>query len=203
MKRMALLMALGTVLFGAAARASAEAVVDEPAPAFSASDLSGANRTLDEFKGKFIVLEWFNPECPFVKKHYDSGNMQRLQKAWTGKGAAWVTVASSASGKQGHVTAAQARDVLAKWNAAPTAFILDENGAVGRQYGAKTTPHIYIINPEGKLIYAGAIDDKPSADKADIEGAVNYVDATLTKALAGEPVSVSSTKPYGCSVKYN
>jgi peroxiredoxin len=196
-------LAASVVFFGGAALARAEAVVGEPAPAFSRQDLDGTNRTLDEFNGKLLVLEWFNPECPFVKKHYESGNMQQLQRAWTGKGVAWVTVLSSAPGKQGHLTPEQARGVLASWKAAPTAFLIDEDGAIGRRYGAKTTPHIFIINPKGVVIYAGAIDDKPSADKADIRGATNYVDETLTKAAAGEPVAVSSTKPYGCSVKYN
>jgi peroxiredoxin len=190
-------------VFGNAPLARAAAVVGESAPPISASDVNGVNRTLDEFSGKFVVLEWFNPECPFVKKHYESGNMQQLQKAWASKGVAWVTVASSAPGKEGHLTAAQAKDQLARWKAAPTAFILDEDGAIGRRYGAKTTPHIFIINPKGTVIYAGAIDDKPSADPADIDGAVNYVDETLVKAMAGEPAAVSSTKPYGCSVKYN
>ncbi len=157
---------------------------------------------LSSYKGKYVVLEWMNPECPFIRKHYGTGNMQALQKEAVQKGAVWFSVDSSAAGKQGHLTAEQARVFQQEENNAATAILLDSDGAVGRLYGAKTTPHMFVINPAGVLIYAGAIDDKPSADPDDVKTAVNYVRQALNEAMAGKPVSVAQTKSYGCSVKY-
>lgn len=180
----------------------AAAVAGEPAPAFQLPDAGGKTRSLEEFKGKFVVMEWLNPDCPFVRKHYDSGNMQRLQETYTGKGVTWLSINSSAPGKQGHLTPETAKAFVAERGAVSTAILLDPDGTVGRAYGAKTTPHMFIINPQGVLIYAGAIDDTPSPDPADVEGARNYVAAALDAALAGEPVATPQSKPYGCSVKY-
>ena len=182
--------------------AGAEAVVGEPAPEFSLTDAHGTARSLAEFQGKFVVLEWFNNDCPFVGKHYNSGNMQALQADATGRGVVWLTMASSAPGRQGHLTREQALAVIAERDAHQTALLLDPDGVVGRLYGAKTTPHLFLISPEGRVLYAGAIDDRPSTDPADVPGATNYVRQALNEALAGKPVSVPSTKSYGCSVKY-
>jgi peroxiredoxin len=184
------------------AAASAGAVVGQPAPAFNLPDASGGQEALSSFKGKYVVLEWVNFECPFVGKHYGSGNMQKLQKTYTGKGVVWLSINSSAGGKQGALDAAKATALVKEKGAAPTAFLLDSEGAVGQAYGAKTTPHMFIIDPSGKLIYNGAIDDRPSTDKADIATARNYVQAALDEAMAGKPVTTTSSQPYGCSVKY-
>lgn len=182
--------------------AAAAPTVGAAAPAFSVKDTQGKARTLGEFKGKYVVLEWHNQGCPFVKKHYDTGNMQQLQKQVTGEGAVWLTVISSAPDKQGHVSPAEADAYVKEQSAAPTAVLLDEDGTVGREYGAKTTPHMFVIDDKGVLVYAGAIDDKPSADKDDVKGASNYVLAAFHEAKAGKPVATPSTAPYGCSVKY-
>ncbi len=176
--------------------------VGQPAPAFTATDSKGHQHSLAEYKGKFVVLEWHNQGCPYVGKHYGSGNMQKLQKYWTGKGVIWLTVISSAPGEQGYVTAAQENDYVKKMNAAPTAVLLDPKGELGHLYGAKTTPHMFVINPQGQLIYDGAIDDKPTTDQSDIAGATNYVTAALAQAAVGKPVAVATSRPYGCSVKY-
>jgi hypothetical protein len=149
-----------------------------------------------------VVLEWHNNGCPYTQKHYESGNMQRLQKEWTSKGVIWLTVISSAAGQQGYVTAAQENEYLKKMNAGPTAALLDPQGEVGRLYAAKTTPHMFIINPAGALIYDGAIDDKPTTEESDIASAKNYVSQALEEATAGKAVSVPTSRPYGCSVKY-
>lgn len=184
------------------ATASAGAVVGQPAPAFNLPDANGGQEALSSFKGKYVVLEWVNFECPFVGKHYGSGNMQKLQKTYTGKGVVWLSINSSAGGKQGALDATKASALVKEKGAAPTAFLLDSEGAVGQAYGAKTTPHMFIIDPSGKLIYNGAIDDRPSTDKADIATARNYVQAALDEAMAGKPVTTTSSQPYGCSVKY-
>lgn len=176
--------------------------VGQPAPDFTATDSNGHQHSLAQYKGKFVVLEWHNQGCPYVGKHYGSGNMQKLQKYWTSKGVIWLTVISSAPGEQGYVTAAQENDYVKKMNAAPTAVLLDPRGELGHLYGAKTTPHMFVINPQGQLIYDGAIDDKPTTDKSDIAGAPNYVTAALEQALVGKPVAVATSRPYGCSVKY-
>lgn len=176
--------------------------VGEPAPDFTATDSYGHQHDLAQYKGKFVVLEWHNQGCPYTQKHYDSGNMQKLQKEWTSKGVVWFTVISSAPGQQGYVTATQENDYVKRVGAAPTAVLLDPNGDLGHLYGAKTTPHMFVINPQGQLIYDGAIDDKPTTDQSDIAGAASYVSAALEEAMAGKPVVVATTRPYGCSVKY-
>jgi len=176
--------------------------VGDPAPGFSSVDSTGKTQKLSDYKGKYVVLEWHNQGCPYTKKHYESGNMQRLQKAWTAKGVVWLTVISSAPGKQGFVTPAQENDYLKKMNAVPTAVLMDPAGTLGRLYDAKTTPDMYIIDPKGTLIYHGAIDDKPTTDQSDIAGARNYVNAALSEAMSGKPVAETATRPYGCSVKY-
>ena len=148
------------------------------------------------------MLEWWNPECPFVGKHYGSGNMQRLQKEWTAKGVVWLTVNSSAAGQQGHVDGPRAMSLMSERHGASTAVLLDPTGAVGRAYGAKTTPHMFVIDAKGTVVYAGGIDDKPSTDTADVATAKNYVAAALAEVTAGRPVTVASSQPYGCGVKY-
>lgn len=193
---------IATALAVAAAGALAQATVGQPAPAFTAVDTAGKTVSLTDFKGKHVVLEWVNPGCPFVVKHYDSSNMQGTQKEAAAKGVVWLAINS---------TAPEAKDFLApaalsKWmqghKAAATATLMDADGKVGKAYGARTTPHMYIINPAGMLVYAGAIDSKPSSNPADIPGATNHVKVALAETLAGKPVSVATTKPYGCSVKY-
>jgi peroxiredoxin len=181
---------------------AAAAAVGQPAPGFTLADSNGNSHALSSFKGKLVVLEWVNYDCPFVKKHYESGNMQKLQKAYTGQGVVWLAVNSSAPGKQGNFSPEQIDARSKQHGFAATAYLIDADGTVGRAYGAKTTPHMFVIDPDGKLIYAGGIDDKPSTDQADIETATNYVEAALGEALAGKPVSTTSSRPYGCSVKY-
>ena len=174
----------------------------EAAPNFTATDSYGHPHSLAQYKGKYVVLEWHNQGCPYTKKHYNSGNMQKLQKLWTSRGVIWFTVISSAPGEQGYVTAQQENDYVKRIGAAPTAVLLDPGGQLGHLYGAKTTPHMYVIDPQGQLIYEGAIDDKPTVEQSDIAGAVNYVTAALEESKAGKPVAVTATRPYGCSVKY-
>jgi hypothetical protein len=176
--------------------------VGEPAPDFTATDTNGKVHKLSEYRGKFVVLEWTNRGCPYTQKHYNSGNMQRLQREWTGKGIIWLTVISSAPGEQGYVTAPEENAYLQEVKAAPTAVLLDPSGAVGHLYDAKTTPHMFIVNSQGTLIYNGAIDDRPTTDLSDINGAKNHVSASLQEATSGKPVSNPTTRPYGCSVKY-
>jgi peroxiredoxin len=176
--------------------------VGEAAPDFQASDSNGRMHQLSRYRGKFVVLEWHNNGCPYTRKHYESGNMQRLQKDWTGKGVVWFTVISSAPGQQGYVTAQQENDYLRQMNASPTAALLDPQGDVGRLYSAKTTPHMFVVNPAGMLVYDGAIDSRATTDKADVQSAKNYVSQALEEATAGKPVSVPTSRPYGCSVKY-
>jgi len=176
--------------------------VGGPAPNFTATDSNGKPHTLSSYRGKFVVLEWHNQGCPYTKKHYDSGNMERLQKEWTQKGVVWFTVISSAPGTQGYVTAGQENDYMQRMHAAPTAALLDPTGDLGHLYDAKTTPHMFVINPDGVLIYDGAIDDKPTPDPADIATSRNYVSLALTEAMAGKPVDTPTSRPYGCSVKY-
>jgi hypothetical protein len=176
--------------------------VGERAPDFTATDSNGTVHKLSEYAGKYVVLEWHNRGCPFTAKHYNSGNMQRLQHEWTARGVIWLTVISSAPGKQGYITAADENAFLKEANAAPTAVLLDPTGALGHRYDAKTTPHMFIIDPQGTLIYNGAIDDRATTDAVDIAGSKNYVSLALGEALAGKPVSNPSTRPYGCSVKY-
>ena len=193
--------ALALALVAGSFLASA-ATPNGPAPPFTGIDTKGRTHTLAEFRGKWVVLEWHNNGCPYVKKHYGSDNMQRLQRTWTARGVVWLTVISSAPGMQGYVTAADADAFAAQANAAPTAILLDPRGEIGHLYDARTTPEMYVVNPQGTLIYSGAIDDKPSTNPADIATAANYVSAALTEAMAGKPVTRPATRPYGCSVKY-
>jgi hypothetical protein len=185
------------------APAAAAPVVGQPAPNFKVADTSGKPVTLSDFRGKTVVLEWSNPECPFVKKHYSSGNMQKAQGAAARDGVVWLTINSSAPGKQGYMNGAQAKTFVTKAGARPTAYLLDPRGVVGRVYAAKTTPHMYIINKAGTLVYAGGIDDKPTPNPADVAAARNHVLAALSELKAGEAISVATSRPYGCSVKYS
>lgn len=187
---------------GATPAAYAAVTVGKPAPAFELTDSNGKAVHLSDFKGKYVVLEWVNFDCPFVKKHYGSGNMQGLQKEYTKKDVVWLSICSSAPGKQGYVKGPEANALVKEKKAAPSDFLLDPAGKVGKTYGAKTTPHMFVINPKGVLIYEGAIDDKPSTKQADISEATNYVVATLDAALAGKAIDPSVTQPYGCNVKY-
>lgn len=176
--------------------------VGAPAPAFELKDVDGKTRSLAELKGKTVVLEWTNDGCPFVKKHYNSGNMQALQAQAAKDGVVWVTINSSAPGKQGHVDGKGAKELLAKHKATPAMYLLDPEGKVGKLYGAQTTPHMYVIDKDGTLVYMGAIDDKPTTDVADVKTATNYVTAALAELKAGKPISKPATRAYGCSVKY-
>jgi peroxiredoxin len=185
-----------------AAPASAAPVLGKPAPNFKVADVNGRAVTLSDFRGKTVVLEWNNPGCPFVQKHYDSGNMQKAQAAAARDGVVWLTINSSAPGKQGHMSGAEAKSFVAKAGARPAAYLLDPRGVVGKVYEAKTTPHMYIVNKAGTLVYVGGIDDKPTKDAADIKGARNHVLVALSEIKAGKPVSVASSRPYGCAVKY-
>jgi len=198
--------ALGIVGGGALLLNGGEAVASVAtggqAPAFSAPDADGQTRTLAEFRGRTVILEWTNHGCPYVRKHYDSRTMQTLQQEATADGIVWLQIISSAPGEQGHLDAAGARARVQTDAAHPTATLLDPAGTIGRAYGAMTTPHMYIINPEGVLVYQGAIDDRPSARPASLEGATNYVRAALTDLAAGRAVQTAQTTPYGCNVKY-
>jgi peroxiredoxin len=185
------------------AAALAAPPIGSQAPNFRVADANGKAVSLDQFKGKTVVLEWNNPGCPYVKKHYDSGNMQRTQAAARKDGVVWLSVNSGAAGNQGHMNGAQAKAFVAAQKAQPTAYLLDHAGTVGKSYGAVTTPHMYIIDKAGKLVYAGGIDDKATASKDDIAGARNHVLAALGEIKAGKKVSVATSRPYGCSVKYS
>jgi len=191
--KLLLAAALTTAFTGAAL---AQAVVGKPAPAITATDASGKTVNLADYKGKYVVIEWTNPDCPFVQKHYDSGNMPATQKKATAQGVTWLSIQ----------TAAPSASELQAWQkdkgAAPTATLLDPDGKVARSYRARTTPHMYIVDPQGTVIYTGAIDSKPTANPADIKGATNYVNLALGEALAGKPLSQPATQAYGCSVKY-
>lgn len=199
---------LQTVVFAAAtlgaASAFAVATVGQPAPAFTATDTSGKTVSLADFKGKHVVLEWVNPGCPYVKKHYDSAaGMPGTQKEATGKGVVWLAINSTHTGAYDYLPP----DKLSAWmkdkGGAPTATLMDVDGKVGKAYGARTTPHMYVIDTAGKLVYAGAIDSKPSANPDDVKTATNHVKVALAESLAGKPVSTPVTRAYGCSVKYS
>jgi hypothetical protein len=179
-----------------------ELQIGTAAPNFRSSDTNGRSVSLSDFRGKTVVLEWSNPECPSVKKHYESGNMQKTQAAAAADGVVWLTINSSGEGKQGYMTPAEAKAFTAGQQSRRTAYLLDPEGVVGRSYGAKATPHMYVINSGGTLVYRGGIDDKPGEDEADIKGARNHVLAALSELKAGSPVSVATSRPYGCSVKY-
>jgi peroxiredoxin len=197
-----LLTALLTFAGSTALFATDSPAVGTTAPDFSLTDSKGKTQSVSQYKGKYVVLEWFNPGCPFVQKHYGSGNMQKLQEEFTGKGVVWLTVDSSAPGLEGYLTAAQANAKMAEWKTKQSALVLDPDGKAGRSYGAKNTPHMFVINPEGKIVYEGAIDSKATPNPADITSSTNYVKVALDESLSGKTVSNANTKPYGCSVKY-
>ncbi len=202
MKKLFIATALALAAATAATATFAAATVGQPAPAFTAMDTAGKSVSLADFKGKHVVLEWVNPGCPFVVKHYSSANMQGTQKEAAAKGVVWLAINSTAP----DATDFKAPAAMAQWmqaqKAAATATLTDADGKVGKAYGARTTPHMYIINPAGTLVYAGAIDSKPTSNVADIANATNHVKVALAESLAGKPVSVATTRPYGCSVKY-
>ena len=181
----------------------AETEVGRSAPNFTLPDSNGKTHSLADFKGKYVVLEWYQPDCPFVRKHYRSGNMQSLQKEYTGKGVVWLSVNSSAPGEEGNYPAEKLNQIAASDGAARTALLLDPDGKVGHLYGAKTTPDMYVIDPNGTLVYEGAIDDKRSVDLGDVKTATNYVKTALEASMTGKTVPTAATRPYGCSVKYS
>ena len=191
-----------TLLSLLAGGALAAATVGESAPPFSATDTAGRKVSLADFKGKTVVLEWTNPGCPFVQKHYRSANMQATQKAAAARGVVWLSVNSTAVGDTDYKTPVEMGVWMQQQRGTPSATLMDSDGKVGRAYGARTTPHMYIVDPAGKLVYAGGIDDKPSTNVADVARANNYVKAALNESLAGRPISQATTRPYGCSIKY-
>jgi peroxiredoxin len=201
MKTKLLLTAVATFIAGAIYAADVPPV-GTAAPDFSLTDSNGKAHSLSQYKGKYVVLEWFNPECPFVKKHYGSDNMQKLQQEYTSKGVVWLTIDSNAPGAEGNMTPEQAQKIMSSWKTHQTALLLDPESKVARSYGAKNTPDMIVINPEGKIVYEGAIDNKATPNPNDIPSSTNYVKAALDESLAGKPVSNPTTKPYGCSVKY-
>jgi peroxiredoxin len=179
-----------------------QAEIGAQAPGFTLNAADGDKHSLADFEGKYVVLEWLNFGCPFVGKHYGSGHMQELQKTYTDKGVVWLSIVSSAPGKQGYYPPKEMVKQKKKHNGNMTAILLDPEGTVGKTYGATVTPHMYIINPDGELIYRGGIDNRPTTDEADIKGATNYVEKALTAAMNGEEVSPKRAKPYGCTIKY-
>ncbi len=191
--------AAGAVVAGPAL---ASAAVGQPAPAFSAVDTAGKTVSLADFKGRHVVLEWVNPGCPYVRKHYDTQNMQATQKGAAGQGVVWLSINSTTSEHGDYLAPSQMAAWMTQQGAAAAATLMDEDGSVGRAYGARTTPHMYVIDPQGTLVYAGAIDSKPTANKADIATAVNHVNVALAESLAGKPVGTPSTRAYGCTIKY-
>jgi peroxiredoxin len=203
MTRRSLIIAAGlcAALMTAAASAAAPEV-GKPAPDFTGTDTAGKTWDLADLRGTPVILEWTNHDCPYVVKHYESGNMQALQQEAAEAGYTWLSVISSAPGKQGHVSAAQADELTESRGAAPTAVLLDPEGNIGKAYGARTTPHMFVIDADGTLVYMGGIDDKPTTNIADVEGAQNYVRLAMADLAAGEPVGNAVTRPYGCSVKY-
>ncbi len=197
-----ILLAAAALFATAVAAVHAAPAPGQPAPDFSLTDAAGKKHALSEYKGKYVVLEWTNPECPFVRKHYGSGNMPKLQKAARDKGVVWLAIDSSAAGKEGYLSPDAAKAAAKKEYANCSDLLLDPDGATGKLYGAKATPHMFVIDPKGTLVYAGAIDSIPSADAGDIAKATNYVQTALDEALANQPVKTAATKAYGCSVKY-
>lgn len=192
--------ALGLTAYAHAASGGPQ--VGKPAPAFTAVDSKGQTVKLADLRGKTVVLEWTNHDCPYVRKHYNSGNMQKLQSEAANDGVVWLSVISSMPGSQGHVSGDEADALTAKRKAAPTHVLIDEKGAIGMQYGARVTPHMYVINAEGTLVYMGGIDDKPTASVSDVNGATNYVREALAAVKKGEAVPTTTSRPYGCSIKY-
>lgn len=185
--------------------AAAQVRINEPAPDFTLPDSNNEIRTLSEYKGKIVILEWTNHLCPFVKKHYKSNNMQALQKKYAGEKndkVVWLTIISSAEGKEGYVRPYEANQIAKQNDAVPNAILLDSFGKVARMYRARTTPHMYIVDKDGILVYQGAIDNRPTKDPRDIPGATNYIQVAMDELLAGQKVSLGATQPYGCSIKY-
>lgn len=204
MKRRSFTLAAAAVALPLLAAPAFAVTIGQPAPAFELKDTSGKTVKLADFKGKHVVLEWVNPGCPFVVKHYGSQNMQGLQKTYTARDVVWLSVNSTAKSASDYLEPTALNTKLVKeWGAAPTAVLMDESGKVGRAYAAKTTPHMYVIDPAGKLVYAGGIDDKRTSNPADVKTANNFVKAALTESMAGKPVSTPTATPYGCSVKYD
>ena len=191
-----------SAVFLIAGLAAAQATLDKPAPNFTGQGSDGKMYTLADYRGKFVVLQWYNRDCPFIHKHYDSGNMQKLQDIYGKKGVIWFEILSSAPGKEGYMTAAEAQENRGKSGTKSIATLVDPEGTIGKLYAAKSTPHMFVIDPKGILIYQGAIDDHATADASDIPSSKNYVVAALDEAMAGKPVSNPSTRPYGCGVKY-
>jgi len=199
----ALVVGTASTLLPARPAWAAPAKVGEPAPAFTVNATTGSPVSLAAYKGKVVVLEWTNHDCPYVRKHYETGNMQGLQREATGQGVVWLTVISSSEGAQGYVTPPQADELTTSRKAAPTAVLLDTKGVAGKLYGATNTPHMYVVDKAGLLVYAGAIDDRPTSRRADVQGANNYVKAALDAVAAGQPVKMPVTRAYGCTVKYS
>jgi hypothetical protein len=193
-----------SLLFLVACRPDAHATMpsDGPAPEFTLPDTRGGTHSLSDFRGQYVIIEWLNYDCPFVRKHYGSGNMQATQGRWTEEGAVWLSIVSSAPGKQGHFPHDVMNRRSEEYGGRQTAILMDEDGQVGRTFSARTTPQMVIINPEGEILYNGAIDNRPSPNPATIEGATNYVNQVMEEALAGRAISVSTTQPYGCAVRY-
>jgi peroxiredoxin len=202
MKTKSILTVLASLLVTSLFAADTPPKVGTEAPDFSLKDSKGKTHSLSQYKGKYVVLEWFNPQCPFVVKHYGSGNMQKLQEEYTAKGVVWLSIDSSAPGLEGSLTPEEAEKKITEWKTHQTALLLDPEGTVGHAYGAKNTPDMVVINPEGKVVYVGAIDSKASTHAEDIPNSTNYVKVALDESLSGKPVSTTTTKPYGCSVKY-
>ena len=192
----------GRGILASPARAAGVAKVGETAPAFNTAATNGRSVSLADQRGKIVILEWTNHDCPYVRKHYESGNMQTLQKEITAQGVVWLTLISSSPGTQGYVSPKEADELTASRKANPTAVLLDPTGAVGKAYGATNTPHMYIVDKAGLLVYAGAIDDRPTTRRADVQGAHNYVRAALEDMAAGRTVQTPVTRAYGCTVKY-
>lgn len=194
--------AFAAVLAVAAPMAQAAVAAGQSAPNFTLTDIQGNKHSLMDFQGKYVVLEWFNSECPFVQKHYESSNMQGLQKKYGEKGVVWLTINSTTPESSNYRNPAQSQEIAKDWKISSAALMLDPDGRVGKTYGARTTPHMWVIDPKGKVVYAGGIDDKATFRIADVQGAKNYVAVALDESMAGKPVAVPAAAPYGCSVKY-
>ncbi|MBT5901878.1 MAG: redoxin domain-containing protein [Opitutaceae bacterium] len=197
-----LFVAAGMLAVFAVPTFAAKAKIGEKAPEFTLTDINGVTHSLPDFAGKTVVLEWVNPECPFVVKHYRSGNIPNLQSAAAAEETVWLSINSGSPGAQGDFDPAKVRAWMDKTGAAPAAYMRDQEGTVGRLYGARTTPHMFVINPDGNLVYNGAIDSIPSANARDLDRAQNYVEAALVSIKAGGTPAKSTSRPYGCSVKY-
>ena len=200
--RKADLITLALLLVAPPAPAAGGAGVDSRAPGFPLPDAQGASHALADYRGKYVILEWVNFGCPFVGKHYGSGSMQELQRTMTARGTVWLSICSSAPGNQGYYEGEELKEKLKEENASPTAYLVDADGTVGKLYGAKTTPHMFIVDPQGVLIYEGGIDNIASTDRDDIAKATNYVKEVMAAAWDGKPLPVKTTRSYGCSVKY-